>query len=124
MKNTFLCHSEHKMCISLHQRTLCDILMLVFRHNKCVKYKNAKRRLGPLPCRGPFYFLLFIFNVCLKSALKLIFLDSFRLYYKNSHKRDNLAAYSSLLALLSDHPKPYNLHEVRCESTMYKWKEF
>ena len=39
MKNTFLCHSEHKMCISLHQRTLCDILMLVFRHNKCVKYK-------------------------------------------------------------------------------------
>lgn len=70
MKNTFLCHSEHKMCISLHQRTLCDILMLVFRHNKCVKYKTAKGRLGPLPCRGPFNFLLLNFNSHHKILIK------------------------------------------------------
>ena len=107
MKNTFLCHSEHKMCISLHQRTLCDILMLVFRHNKCVKYKTAKGRLGPLPCRGPFNFLLLNFN----SHHKLIFLGRFKSYYKNSHKRDNLTIYSALLALLSAPQEPYNLHE-------------
>ena len=58
------------MCISLHQRTLCDILMLVFRQNKCVKYKTDKGRLVPLPCIGPINFLLLNFNSYHKIRIK------------------------------------------------------